>query len=197
MSLLQAYLQSSKTRLILSRKPWEKGFSLIELVVVIGVLAVLTAVALPNFLSVNDDAAVRSAQQGLTAYFKECQVLKARANYSNNQATNPIIPTLADYTFGSGTATPAATGQSPTTLRGGGTITAGAPSVNDCFQTAGVGDLVNYVVAYPNTATKFPIFFINSATGEKGCFNGNNAIGAKTYDIGCEPGATAGTPGSW
>jgi len=192
MSLLQAYLQSSKTRLILSRKPWEKGFSLIELVVVIGVLAVLTAVALPNFLSVNDDAAVRSVQQGLTAYFKECQVLKARGNYSNNLATNPVIPTLADYTFGSGTATPTAS-QTVANLRGA----SGTGNVNDCFQTNGNGTLVSYVVAYPNTTTKFPIFNIISAQGEKECFNGNNVVGAKTYDIGCAPGGATNDSGTW
>jgi len=38
MSLLQAYLQNPRTRRTLSRKPGEKGFSLIELVVVIAVL---------------------------------------------------------------------------------------------------------------------------------------------------------------
>ena len=46
MSLLQSYLQNSRTQRVLKRKPGEEGFSLIELVVVIAVLAVLIVIAL-------------------------------------------------------------------------------------------------------------------------------------------------------
>jgi prepilin-type N-terminal cleavage/methylation domain-containing protein len=48
------------------------GFSLIELVVVIAVLAALTAIALPNFLRVQDDAKIAAAKQVLINISKEC-----------------------------------------------------------------------------------------------------------------------------
>ena len=53
MSLLQAYLRNPKTQRVLSRKPGHKGFSLIELVVVVAVLAILSAIAIPSFTSIN------------------------------------------------------------------------------------------------------------------------------------------------
>ena len=78
MSLLQAYLQNPRTQKALNRKPGEKGFSLIELVVVIAVLAVLIVVALPNFQGVTDDAAAAAGKKYLTDAFMECTVKRTR-----------------------------------------------------------------------------------------------------------------------
>jgi len=58
----------------------ERGFSLIELVVVIAVLAILIAIALPNFLGVQRDARVSSVKNNLSNVIKECGVRESRGN---------------------------------------------------------------------------------------------------------------------
>lgn len=77
MTALQAYLQNSKTRKVLSKKPGEAGFSLIELVVVVAVLAVLVAVALPNFTLITHKAKVNQGKNALVTALKECKVTEA------------------------------------------------------------------------------------------------------------------------
>ncbi|TCD57857.1 prepilin-type N-terminal cleavage/methylation domain-containing protein [Synechococcus sp. BS55D] len=91
MTLLQAYLNKPSTRRVLSRKAGEKGFSLIELVVVIAVLAVLIVIALPNFQGVTDDAAASAGKKYLVDAFTECSVARTRGQAASTQITAPSI----------------------------------------------------------------------------------------------------------
>ena len=76
MTALQAYLQNSKTRKVLIKKPGEAGFSLIELVIVVAILAILAAIGIPAFNNAQVKAREASAKTGLATAYKECEVSK-------------------------------------------------------------------------------------------------------------------------
>lgn len=65
-------------RMTLLRVSKSQGFSLIEIVVVIAVLAVLLAIALPNFFGIDHAARVRVAQVGLGQRYVECKISRSR-----------------------------------------------------------------------------------------------------------------------
>ena len=77
MTILEHYLKNIKVQKVLSTKPGEEGFSLVELVVVIAVLAILSAVAIPAFVGVQANARASAVKNALVNGVKECVVRAA------------------------------------------------------------------------------------------------------------------------
>ena len=100
MSLLQAYLRNPKTQRVLSRKPGEKGFSLIELVVVVAVLAILTAIAIPAFNSAVENGRKSTAATNLAQAAKECAVSRIQDGNANAAHTALSAGNGLTYTAG-------------------------------------------------------------------------------------------------
>ena len=84
MNLTEIFLKNKRVQKALSTKPGEEGFSLIELVVVIAVLAILSAVAIPAFNGVQANARASAVKNGLVNGIKECVIRQ-----SDNQSVTP------------------------------------------------------------------------------------------------------------
>ena len=74
------------------------GFSLIELVIVIAVLAILSAVAIPSFVGVRNSAKVSAVKKSLVNILKECLV--AESNALSNPTFNDIGAWDTNNSFG-------------------------------------------------------------------------------------------------
>tara|TARA_B100000886_G_scaffold236040_1_gene165261 strand:- start:855 stop:1391 length:537 start_codon:yes stop_codon:yes gene_type:complete len=66
-----------------TKKLKKNGFSLIELVVVVAVLTILSAIAIPSFGDMRKKSIINVAKQNLILIFKECYL----ANIDNGNAT--------------------------------------------------------------------------------------------------------------
>ena len=169
MSLLQAYLRNPKTQRVLSRKPGNKGFSLIELVVVVAVLAILSAIAIPSFTSINKKARASAATNTIATVVKDCAV-----KYANGEAT----PTFAAVSLDGYTSFLTQTGSGQNAVS----------SSTACIETG-------TITATSANTTLIPTFVYNVATGAKTCsMTGSNTV-ADAAAVGCK--GLANNAGVW
>ena len=102
MTILENYLQSKKVQNTLQAKPGDEGFSLVELVVVIAVLAILSAVAIPAFVGVQANARASAVKNGLVNGVKECVVRAAdnRSTTFTDAQSFKVATAFNGYTVG-------------------------------------------------------------------------------------------------
>lgn len=73
---------SAKRNALLLLDKRQYGFSLTEVMVVIGVVAILSAIAIPNILTFRENARLRAAASEMLSTFRKAQISAVKRNYN-------------------------------------------------------------------------------------------------------------------
>ena len=105
MTTLNRRLQLALLNRKKGRNPLEKGFTLVELMIVIVIVGILSAVALPNFLSQTSKAKATEAKTLAASALKEAQIAWTENGSDGlaEWATNQCPSATDNFTFDCGT----------------------------------------------------------------------------------------------
>ena len=77
----------------------QRGFTLVEVMVTVGIIAVLAAIAMPSYTAYVQRSKVPPGLDALSSYFTRMeQRYQDTGNYANGTACGVAVPTAANYT---------------------------------------------------------------------------------------------------
>ena len=120
MTTLNSRLQLALIKRKKSKNALQKGFTLVELLIVVVILGVLSSVALPAFLNQTDKARLSAARASVVAAAKSCEVAIV-AGQAGNAWIAPAEVGKATSTGSGATFTKGAAAVCPATTPVGGT----------------------------------------------------------------------------
>jgi type IV pilus assembly protein PilA len=173
-----AGLAGSSSRLRSGDIGEDAGFTLIELMVVLLILAILLAIAIPTFLGVTKSANDRAAQSNLNT-----ALVNAKSTFQTNSQSYGIGGAANSTTFSTSFAATLATAE-PSLSFAVGAVTSGLTPTTLSVSVAGDGNAI--VLAVPSKSTGNCFYVIDNAAAEA------TAAGNGAWSVTGFP-ATAGT----
>ena len=154
MNLLLAYVGSPRFRRAMRSKPGQKGFSLIELIIAVAVIAILSAAVLPQFANQSVKAANATAKDIIANAVKECGAKMADGNVGASAVSSSVIPSTPN-----------------TTLVNKYTFTRGSTCADDIMakSDSGATGLLSYCYAYNSTDDSYTFAQAAVNTAPTGC----------------------------